>query len=1010
MNIFVLSFKYCTNFKLQVIKVLNGMGKLKEYSDTFENLSEAIVKYLLRDVDAEIIQTKSKKDGGYDIVVKCQDGNTRKCALFECKLRNANLNLRDIAANVIIAFNHGAVSFIAIANYNFTKQTGEELIAFCQNTVLNIKIIIGEELKQLLQKSCIDVTDELYNCISEKKTMRSEEFKALRINFKEDIVQQIFPQKRNYNLESNLLIEKLFPDEITYISAAVQMGKLIAVTGYMGVGKHQIIQEAFEKINKRIIEIDATLHATKDLLVLDLLAKIWGLPTTRMFKLFSEQDIDAIVEMVGDKNNEKDTKELLTAILNEKYAVKQVSEWNNILLCNYIINLLTLHIENVGFVIYIRKLQFASEEIYDFLIYFIKYIAEKNIGCVISYDIPEYTLQDGKNPLDQLRYIDQFNEYTIKLLTKDKALLFILQMYPKLSGYVAELIVSKVGTRFYNLFHLLKTLFPNGNTYTLDSSTIIQKLQFCSPNNVPSLLSQSLKYYNDKYSVIFRICYLFECQVPLELFDYIGESEQNLDHLIDAGLFVCNSGLLIAQNEFVKDWIMHAYTYKSPSIYNIAKQLKNCSKETMYDIRYINIYHVLDCKEDAIRLIEKNINTLKKEKQYSSLRKGLLQAIDIANSSCDRAQEIKYLIELLEIITIQKEVTTDEAKIYIDRLDYYSQSKILSLKEECALSFFKIKREFKLGTYTKTSNCAIELAKSYYDNCVNRIYTDNTNDWLGRICSCYALLIKSTQGNESALKIFESALKIFPTSFDLRREYWIHIGCMHLFDDPLKSYQNYQQILTLFKEAPDSAAFPFHEYGDLALCQLVAHDFPMAYLLTKDALKIGYANGVLDEEGRCLNIRGCIEWCQGNLSAAEASFHEAITIMQYSEYNHYLWRSQLNILQLSLITGNYSAERYSILEMVYTNFFDLLAVKINALSKLDSNFFRKTIEYHALIILGVLLDQITDNKRKHLKICDEFNLGKHDTLYQKDVTSFLTGNYYFIDSPYIQHGYIFFVG
>ena len=300
------------------------MGKLKEYSDTFETLSKAVVKYLLREVDAEIVQTKSKKDGGYDLVVKCQDGNTRKCALFECKLRNANLNLRDIAANVIIAFNHGAVSFIAIANYNFTKQTGEELISFCQNTVLNIKIIIGEELKQLLQKSCIDVTDELYNCISEKKIMRSKEFKALRINFEEDIVQQIFPKKRNYNLESNVLIEKLFPDEITYISTAVQMGKLIAVTGYMGVGKHQIIQEAFEKINKRIIEIDATLHATKDLLVLDMLAKIWGLPTTRMFKLFSEQDIDAIVEMVGDKNNEKDTKELLTAILNEKYAVKQV--------------------------------------------------------------------------------------------------------------------------------------------------------------------------------------------------------------------------------------------------------------------------------------------------------------------------------------------------------------------------------------------------------------------------------------------------------------------------------------------------------------------------------------------------------------------------------------------------------------------------------------------------------------------------------------------------------------
>ena len=133
---------------------------------------------------------------------------------------------------------------------------------------------------------------------------------------------------------------------------------------------------------------------------------------------------------------------------------------------------------------------------------------------------------------------------------------------------------------------------------------------------------------------------------------------------------------------------------------------------------------------------------------------------------------------------------------------------------------------------------------------------------------------------------------------------------MQLFEEPLKAFENYQQILDLFKkEAPDSAALPFHEYGDLALCQLIAHNFEKACQFVKDALEIGSANGILDEEGRCLNIRGCIEWCQGKLQMAEASFHEAITIMQYSEYNHYLWRSQLNILQLSLITGNYSDER-----------------------------------------------------------------------------------------------------
>ena len=103
---------------------------------------------------------------------------------------------------------------------------------------------------------------------------------------------------------------------------------------------------------------------------------------------------------------------------------------------------------------------------------------------------------------------------------------------------------------------------------------------------------------------------------------------------------------------------------------------------------------------------------------------------------------------------------------------------------------------------------------------------------------------------------------------------------MQLFEEPLKAFKNYQEILNLFKkEAPDSAVLPFHEYGDLAMSQLVARCYDKALLLTNDALEIGRANGLLDEEGRCLNIRGCIEWCQGDLLSAEASFSRG--------FNHY---------------------------------------------------------------------------------------------------------------------------
>ena len=420
------------------------MGELKEYANEFEELSKSIVKYLLQDTGAEITQTKPQKDGGYDIVVNYQDGPTVKCALFECKLRKGNLNLRDIAANVIIAFNRGAIALVAITNYDFTQQTGEELIDFCQHTVLNVKIIIGEELQHILEESNIDITDELYNYIDIKKTLRNDDFKALRINFDENILKQIFPSKVNYNLESNLPIEQLFSDEIKYIASAIQRGKLISVNGYLGVGKRLVIQEAFKKLNKRIITIDAILHETKDLVVLDMLAQIWGMSTVKIFSLFSKNDIVAIAEVVGDKYNKKDTIELLTALLNDTYANKRISAQYNVLLCSYIINLLVLHKDDIGFVIYIKNLQFASQEIYDFLIYFAKYVTASSIGCVVSYQEPEYKLQEGRNFIEKLCHIEQYDECSIKLLSKEKAIFYVQKMYPELSYYIVNLIVFQI--------------------------------------------------------------------------------------------------------------------------------------------------------------------------------------------------------------------------------------------------------------------------------------------------------------------------------------------------------------------------------------------------------------------------------------------------------------------------------------------------------------------------------------------------------------------------------------
>lgn len=146
------------------------MSKEKENSNAFEDISVNIIRYIFRNEEGiTITPTARTKDGGYDIVVDCQIADGHQKIYFECKLREKNLNLRDIAANVIIAFNRGAAAFVALINHEFTEQTGDELARFSRKSVLTIKIVASTEIQQIISEGKISVSAELMELISEKK-------------------------------------------------------------------------------------------------------------------------------------------------------------------------------------------------------------------------------------------------------------------------------------------------------------------------------------------------------------------------------------------------------------------------------------------------------------------------------------------------------------------------------------------------------------------------------------------------------------------------------------------------------------------------------------------------------------------------------------------------------------------------------------------------------------------------------------------------------------------------
>jgi len=208
----------------------------KEYAK-FEELSECIVKHIFRDTDVVIKKTQPAKDGGYDIVAECNTGQIHQKVYFECKLRNRNLNLRDIAANVIIAFNEGAVALVAFINHNYTVQVNEQLCNFLEKTVLKIKIIMGDDINQLIHKYNIPLSDKLSKLITPTRSRRRDIDNLLQIDFsKENLHEQILYQMQPYTEKSySGFISKQQKAKIFGAKTVLQKGGLLVVSGFLGV-------------------------------------------------------------------------------------------------------------------------------------------------------------------------------------------------------------------------------------------------------------------------------------------------------------------------------------------------------------------------------------------------------------------------------------------------------------------------------------------------------------------------------------------------------------------------------------------------------------------------------------------------------------------------------------------------------------------------------------------------------------------------------------------------------
>jgi hypothetical protein len=988
----------------------------KEYA-RFEELSEYIVKHIFKNTNAVIKRTQPTKDGGYDIVAECNNEQISQKVYFECKLRNKNLNLRDIAANVIIAFNEGAVALVAFINHDYTVQVDEQFSHFIKKTALKIKIIMGDDINLLIHKYNIPLSDKLSKLITTTRSRRKTIDSLLQIDFsKENLHEQILCKMQPCTRTSDFgFIPKQQKAKIFGAKTILQQGGLLVVSGFLGIGKHTFVESVISELGYIRISIDASLHITQERALLDILFNIWGISASNIIEDFTDTHIDMIIERLNNRIKNKKTLNILRRIFGDKRIQGINDEDYNKLICDYIVNLAELHKENVKFLFVFENLSFANDGNKILLSYLIKQLSRSRIPCIIIHDTEEYFIQESFDLHKEFGFLLNFSIFKLNAYTNDEAIDYILTQYPEIPMFIVKKIIEQVGTRKANISMFLEYIQTIGISMT-DNIHIAHELQTIQPNALLTITNRILECYRqqDASVLLFDMLFLLHGKISEQLCDKLKIDNCLLEQFTKMNILVYHQGYYACSNRIVQTIIDDFGTENSPRLGQLSlKILKIWETQPDIDTSDAKAYllHYAGKYKDALAVLLPYINYLESERQFDALIVSSDLAINLYRKINDPIEWMKWTIYQLKIFDIKKNIFLPKATIrmkelsddltrylYLNVPDYYSQ----------AYDYFVFTADFKNGLYDTYAKNGLKMRR-YFDDAVSGVNIRNYDDWLGSICNRYVLCIKESEGYDAALNAYINIINVLPDSVRIWRGYQSHLACMCLYTAPNEAYNYYEKLIMNSHKSKILYSLPFHEYVDRAMSKLFAGDLALAESFARYAIDICEANGILDEWGRSLNILGCVLVCQNKLVEAKSIFKESMEMLKISGYKLFRWRSQLNYIHTALKNGDDPKPLSIELEDAYRCFSSLLKEKVIVLLQKNTEEVVQSRDYHALLAFGLYNSKIC-NSTENIILTD-FEFGCHQNRYQSDLQALKNNPSSALpNSPFFRSGMIMVVG
>lgn len=1000
----------------------------------FEKLAIDCVRDVYCRQEMQLIPTRLVKDNGYDAKILSDAFRDDKIlSLIEAKWRSKNVGLRDVAATVIIGYNLGVYRIFFVINSYATPQFIDEIDNFKKKTNLKCTIVDNSIIKSWLDKLTIS-----------KKRNYSPELLSLLMN-KQESDNSSF--KNSTSSSDNLTIGKtsesyayLYKNEriqeiISNLELCVLNERNIILCGGEGTGKSTLISKA---VIGRIdcMHFDMSNCLTTRTFLIKILFALWGIESLEGKLNFSESEIELITSYVGKECLDNRMRETLKTILNSSVLTfNQRVDYFNIIILEYLKKLLLLHAKEKNSYFYFCNLEKTSPDVIAFLRSLCIMLSDINYHFILEIRTPitssEYfTSNKWDTEIELFKSIDNM-AYMISIpdFTSDEAVEYLMSVLTGLTKDYALVIVESVGTTPLFLHCAIEWLYNNKiiNKYPNDR-VLVEKFkpffESIRPEQNMVFAIKWIEFFMEKgleYKNFFAALYILDGNMPLSLFDILFNEELVYDTVLEnlekSGIiFIKNSNIVMSHLVYLTALKDSCSSIRIRRIcLLILQELEK--KNSKSDSDRLKILDILYLCEDWSRLItsyKESILYLKNTYQFKIAYSYMKKIIEAFNNLFSMTMEVEFYEDYLDALQIYFQLSASLKYIshpsekewinkYLEILKFYN---FLSNKDASRYNLFYnyicSQYYFKNSNYLTAKN----FCKIVYDKKLEKILQENI-DITGKLCIGYALAVKEIEGYDAAKDKFEALLELYPDSLNLKGEYWVHLSCMALDNNPVNAYKYTSDVVNLYERENMQIEHPlFHKYVDLAMELLFAKDYESGKRSSFRALELAMTNGIIAEEGRAKNILACCEYMLNkDIDYIINLLISSCFLLEKSYYIPYLWRSRINLATLFIKRKSFDDALPYLLSVEHYLF-------ENAEEKIRSDMRRKSLhssrEYIALLLIGVYYKRHFDKK-----YFDEIQRKICFPLYDIHIQEIINGHYpdaIFNNSSYLHGDTIFIVG